>query len=248
MYGQQAGQQNTVAAAQNALNAFNAQNTQQANLANQQTQQQANSYNTQNAQNVSNQNVTGKNQAQYQNQVEAPQQAFGMGLQKAQGAAGVNEAQAKQYTQQGQQGAGLLGGLLGAGATAAGAYFGGPIGKAAASNAVNMSAPQQGSAPESGIPGMAMGGEVDTRPKVPAVNFLRGGPVPGQAMMPGNNIQNDTVPARLSPGEFVVPREAMANPNVRHFLEQNVPTPNAPIHHSDLASMMKALTMLRQGA
>ena len=50
MYGQEAGQANTVAAAQNALNQFNTQNTQQTNLANQAAPQQANTYNTENAQ------------------------------------------------------------------------------------------------------------------------------------------------------------------------------------------------------
>ena len=48
MYGLQAGQENTVAAAKDALNQFNAANTQQTNLANQANEQAANTYNTQN--------------------------------------------------------------------------------------------------------------------------------------------------------------------------------------------------------
>jgi hypothetical protein len=37
-------------------------------------------------------------------------------------------------------------------------------------------------------------------------NYKQGGQVPGQANVPGDSPQNDTVHARLSPGEIVVPR------------------------------------------
>ena len=44
-----------------------------------------------------------------------------------------------------------------------------------------------------------------------AVHDMRdGGQVPGQAKVPGDSPQNDTVPAMLSPGEYVVPRSEMA--------------------------------------
>lgn len=42
-------------------------------------------------------------------------------------------------------------------------------------------------------------------------DFPAGGVVPGQANVPGNHPSNDTVPAKLSPGELVVPRTAMSD-------------------------------------
>lgn len=224
-------QANTVAAAQNALNEFNTANSQQARTANLANQQAANTYDTTNAQNIEEQNVTGEHQVQVQNQVIAPETAAQLALQKAEAAAGVGEAQAGQQTAVGQQEAGLFGGLLGAGATVgSGAMQAGATNNLATAIAA------------------ADGGEIPP-PTVPATNFLRGGPVPGRAPVPGNSPKNDVVPARLSPGEFVVNRADMANPKIREFLAHNTHTPAPPAAHpSDVASIMKALTMLRGGA
>ncbi len=225
MNSQQNAQANAVAAAQNALNEFNAANTQQARSTNTANTQTANTYNATTKQNTSNQNTAGRNQAQIQNQVEAPQEAAGLALSKANAEAGVGANQAQQATAAGQQQAGLFGGLLGAGATLGAASM--------------MPAP---------VVLAADGGEIP-QPRVPATPFVRGGAVPGRAPMPGNSPANDTVPARLSPGEFVVPRTAMANPAVRNFLAKNVPTPRPPAAHpSDIASVMRALAELRGGA
>ena len=224
LYGQEAGQANTVAAAQNALNQFNAANTQQTNLANQNTKQAANTYNATNAQDVSNKNTTGKQTVQEQNQVGAPTQAAQLALQKGAEETGISEAMAGQQTAAGQQSAGLFGGLLGAGATlGSGAMM---------SNAI----------------AAADGGEIPPKPTIPPTAFLKGGSVPGQSKVDGDSQVNDTVPAKLSPGEFVVPKTAMARPEVRNFLRQNVPTPRPPAAHaSDVASILKALSMLRAG-
>ncbi len=231
MYGQNAGQANAVASAQDALAKFNAANTQQANAANQGTRQAANVYNTTNKQNVSNQNVGASNERQRYNQTVAPVTAAQLALQKAGGAANIGEAQAGQATAAGQQQAGLYGGLIGAGAT---------LGASAL-------APSPVMIGGGGI-AVAQGGEIPPT-NLPATNFRAGGPVPGAARAPGNSPANDTVPARLSPGEFVVPRTAMARPEVRQFLAQNVPTPRPPSPHpSDLASIMRALSELRGGA
>ena len=219
LYGQEAGQANTVAAAQNALNQFNAANTQQTSLANQANTQAANTYNTTNAQTIANQNVAGEQTVQEQNQVEAPQEAASLALQKAGDEAQVGNNQAQQQTAVGQQGAGLFGAGLGAAAT---------IG--------------------SGIIQAAEGGEIP-EPKVPPTAFLRGGQVPGRPIVPGNSPQNDVIPAKLSPGEFVVPRTAMQNPGVRNFLAKAVPNrPPAGAHPTDVASILKALSLLRAGA
>ena len=225
MYGQEAGQANTVAAATNALNTFNAANTQQANLANQTNEQAANTYNTTNAQNISNENITGQHTVQEQNQVEAPQEAAQLALQKGAEEAGIGEAQAGQQTGVGQQAAGLFGGLLGAGATlGSGAML---------SNAI----------------AAAEGGEIPPKPNIPATAFLKGGQVPGQARVAGDNHINDTVPARLSPGEFVVPRTVARQPGVKNFLANVVPNrPPAGAHPSDIASIIRALSAIRAGA
>ena len=230
MYGQQAGQANTVAAAQNALNQFNAANTQQANAANQATQQAANTYNTTNAQTLANQNVQGEQTVQEQNQVEAPQEAASLALQKAGAEAGVGENQANQQTAVGQQNAGLFGSILGAGATVgAGAASGAAMGNAIAASD---------------------GAEVPEQ-TVPATNFKAGGIVPGQARVVGNSPLNDTVPARLSPGEVVLPRSVTQHPSqLGKFLANKAPSmaskmAPAAAHPSDLAAMMRAMAALR---
>lgn len=215
-------QANTVAAAQDALSKFNAANSQAARMTNVGNQQAANTYDTTNKQNIANENITGQHQVQMQNQVQAKKDAASLGLQKAGAMAGVNETSAAAHTAAGQQQAGLYGGLLGAGAT--------------------MGASALAPTP---IMLVADGGEIP-EPMLPPTNFVSGGAVPGQAVMPGNDSRNDTIPARLSPGEFVVPRTAMENPAVRDFLSKNVPTPRPPsAHPSDIASVMRALSELR---
>ena len=55
---------------------------------------------------------------------------------------------------------------------------------------------QTGNAPKAPAqPAFSMGGRLK-----------QGGPVPGQAKVKGDNLKNDTVAARLSPGEVVIPR------------------------------------------
>lgn len=218
MYGQEAGQANTIAAAQNALNQFNATNTQASNMANQANKQAANIYGTENRQGISNENVAGQHEVQKQNQIYAPQQSASLALQKANALSGVGRSQADQHTAQGQQEAAMFGGLLGAGAT---------LGSSAIKT------------------GRAQGGEIP-EPLLPAENFVAGGAVSGIPRVPGDDYRNDTVAANLSPGEFVVPRTAMARPEIRNFLENNVPTPRPPsAHPSDIASVMRALSELR---
>lgn len=50
-----------------------------------------------------------------------------------------------------------------------------------------------------------------------------GGKVPGEASVPGNSYENDTVHARLSPGEIVIPRNILESPRAgdlaKHFVE-----------------------------
>lgn len=55
---------------------------------------------------------------------------------------------------------------------------------------------------------------------IPFVRFAEGGTVPGKAKVKGDSPANDTVLAWLSPGEAVIPRSAMANPQVRGAVKQ----------------------------
>lgn len=233
----QANQANTVAAASNALNQFNAANTQQANLANQNNAMTANVYNTQNKQGIANQNVSGSQARQIQNQVEAPQQATQLALEKGNELMGIGNSLSNKQTSIGQQNAGTSAGLIRAGGVLAGAA-GVPV------------VPQVLGAMGGPIPtGKAHGGEIQAE-NVPATNFLEGGQVPGKPIVSGDSAVNDTVPARLSPGEVVIPRTVVQNPrNLGSFLAHKAPTmaANMAAHPSDIASIMKALSLLRGG-
>ncbi len=55
-----------------------------------------------------------------------------------------------------------------------------------------------------GTPGYSEGGSVS-----PIESFLNGGTVPGKAKVKGDSKKNDTVEAKLSPGEAVLPRTVM---------------------------------------
>ena len=52
----------------------------------------------------------------------------------------------------------------------------------------------------------------------PWANFAEGGIVPGQNKVPGDNKKNDTIAALLSPGEAVIPKSAMADPQVASLI------------------------------
>ena len=57
------------------------------------------------------------------------------------------------------------------------------------------------------IAALARGG-----PAKAPVAMMPGGPVPGQAKVPGDSPKNDIVPAELSPGEVVLPRSISHDP------------------------------------
>jgi spermidine/putrescine-binding protein len=53
-----------------------------------------------------------------------------------------------------------------------------------------------------------------------AAAAAHGGIIGGQAMVPGDHPQNDTVPAMLSPGEIVIPRSMAHNPEkAKEFID-----------------------------
>lgn len=54
---------------------------------------------------------------------------------------------------------------------------------------------------------------------VPFITFSEGGVVPGRAKFPGNSLMNDTIPALLSPGEVVLSREMLDNPQIKELMK-----------------------------
>lgn len=119
-----------------------------------------------------------------------------------------NQANMQRYQANNQ----LMGSLLNAGASAAGFMMGGPAGAGAAAGATGTLQGGGGAAAMGGSTMMPMfeGGMVPVPSTVKgsraAEYFKNGGMVQGQAKKAGDDIQNDTVPAMLSPGEIVVPR------------------------------------------
>lgn len=222
LQGQQNTQANQVAGAQNAMQQFNAANQQNASANNAGFQQAANATNTQNANQVGQANTGLANQrTQYNAQV--PETVFQNQMQKAGGLANQFNQAANTATGQGQQNAGIYSGLIGAGATA----FGGPGAGMIASGALQPKAPPSSANTQQYAPqgpgqslNYAMGGEVEACMK-------QGGPVPGHAQVPGDSPANDTVHAKLSPGEYVVPRSIVQN------------------HPEDVAALLQAMKHLR---
>ena len=247
LQGQQNTQANAIAQAQNAMQQFNAANQQNAAQTNAANQQQANLTNAAMANQVSSANTGLANQrTQYNTSV--PQQVFENQLQKATGTANQENSLANTLTSQGQQNAGLFGGLLGAGATVIGGMYGGPAGAAAGKTAADAVTKAHGGIIE---PTYAKGGVIQPYarggpvvdpddllrrlavlrgagpqgPGDPMQNgplpMRRGGMVPGEAKVPGDSLKNDTVLAKLSPGELVVPRTQV--PQVATMMAQRQP-------------------------
>jgi len=228
-------QQNAQAQAQAAqqIAQYNSQLQSAANQYNTQTANSAQAANLQNAQNVANQN-TGLANYQTEYNAQVPQTVFQDTMSKAQQEANQYQNQAQLAEQQAQQQAQFTGGLLGAGATLGGDYMlgqgisGAGGGKAVSGALQNTAAatPQMSnpydqvqSAGSTYAP-MAQGGEVKCYAQGGEVHdhslcMKAGGPVPGTPQVPGNvdTTKNDTVPARLSPHEIVLPRSVTQSPN-----------------------------------
>lgn len=241
LQGQQNTQANTVAQAQNAMQQFNAANQQNASANNAGMRQQANQYNTGMANQVGQQNTGLANQRTVYN-AQLPQQNFQNQMQKAGGIANQYGNIANTATGQGQQQAGLIGGLIGAGAQLAGGPMAGGMQALSKGQGNAGGAPQYQNIQQYGtsFPGpltMNRGG---------VVGCADGALVPGEPNIPGDSAQNDTVPAMLSPGEAVIPRsQVQQNPaDVMQLLNGNDPSVIDP---QDVATLLKALKMLRGG-
>lgn len=98
-----------------------------------------------------------------------------------------------------------IGSLLGAAGSAAGMFFGGPAGAVGA----GALAGGLGGTEEHGYSAAPTGqvGGVALSPS--QYKFSKGGQVPGKANVAGDSKANDTVNAKLSPGELVIPRSVV---------------------------------------
>jgi len=239
--GQLQGQSNQTAEAQaQAAQQIAQYNSQLQSAANQYNTQNANSAqaaNLQNAQNISNTNTQNAN-ARTQYNAQVPQTIFSDQMGKAGAEANEYGQAANLAEQQAQQQNQFTGSLIGAGATLGGDYLMGNAingGKVAGvtgtpseetgTDAVNIG---YGSTPTGAnanpqnygiMPGnYAMGGDVKCYAQGGETHsheicMKMGGKVPGEAKVPGDSTQNDTVPAKLSPHEIVLPRSVAQDPN-----------------------------------
>lgn len=236
LQGQQNAQANQVAAAANAMQQFNAQNQQQNSQFNAANTQEANRMNAANRQQVSNNN-TGLANARTQYNANLPQQNFQNEMSKAQGMAGAAQQIGNLYNQQGQQNAGIWGGLINLGTSFI------PKPGAAASGAGGGYNPNVAPNQYASL-GYAHGGIVgDDDPMYCADGMM----IPGDAPFPGDTPANDSVPIMASPGEAVIPRsQVQENPEVVSNLLQggddNVVDP------MDVATLLKAMRAIRMGA
>lgn len=227
------GEQATKAQSQNAIDQWNAANQTNVNLANQQAEQQAKIINNQEAQQVSSANTQNAN-ARTQYNAGIPQTQFQDQIAKASGESAAKQAEAKLQQEQGKQNAGFVSTLLGTGGTILGGVYGGPAGAAA------------GGAAGTAVGNAATGTNNASDQPIYAAH---GGEVPGKPKVPGNSPMNDTVPARLSPGEVVIPRTAAHSPNLAaEFVRHLHKAPAVPkVHPDDVKHVLHALTAMRGG-
>lgn len=199
--GQMQGQSNQAAQAQaeaaQQIAEYNSQLQSSANQYNTQTANAAQAGNLANSQDIANKNTSGANDRMKYN-AQIPQTIFQDQMAKAGATADAYGNQSKLQQQQEQMGAGLTGGLLGAGATVYGDSLKAKAGNYAHGGTVD--------------PCYAKGGEVHDH----QLCMEAGGPVPGdESGMPPmqDDESQDTVDAHLSPGEVVLPRSISQAPD-----------------------------------
>jgi hypothetical protein len=216
---------------------YNSQLQSAANQYNTQNANAAQAANLENAQGLANANTGLANERMRYN-ATVPETVFNNQMQKAQGLAGAYGNQANLKQKQAEQQNAFTGNLIGAGATLGGDYMmGNALGKAYAAGqpaakpqipggATNPSVyPGYAENASNNQPWFAHGGEVYGYNKGGMcyaqggevhdheICMKVGGQVPGEPNVPGDSAQNDTVPARLSPHEIVLPRSVAQAPN-----------------------------------
>lgn len=220
-----------------------------------QNNNQAQQMNLANSQDITNRNTANDN-ARIQYNASVPQQVFQNQFQKATGQAGVLNSLGQLQAQDTRDNAAFTGNLIGTGATVLGSIYGGPVAGAAA-----------GAAAKKGVETLAHGGEVGGKCYAQGGEFhehalclMAGGGVPGDDQVPGDSIQNDTVDAKLSPNEIVLPRSVAQAPNAPQAASQFVQQikgapqgqPQGPASFADVIKLLESqgleLTLSSQGA
>jgi hypothetical protein len=253
---QQYQQTSNAASAADAIAKFNAQQNQEVENANTTAANAAKAANLANAQDVANKNTVTA-QTQEESIPAAQQQAYQDALNKA--AAGVTGAKdlADQETQTGQQNAGILGGLISTAGTVASAEMGGNPYASLASALANNNVPNANmstSGATGGVATAATGGRVVPGGVSRPINMTKGGPIPGEAMVPGDSPRNDTQLIAASPDEIMLPRTA-AIPAMHGDMSKameflrSLPRPQAKsaIHPKAVLDTMRALNAHHQG-
>lgn len=220
----------TKAGAQNAIDAANAAMMNQGNMYNTQTANTAQATNLGEKQRISEGNVGLANEQEQSNK-SLPQQAFENEMAKQAAIAGTynswaNAAAAKRAQKTGFQNQ-LTAGALQAGGKAAGSMIGGPA--AAAAPSFSPSNPtEERFAREYNCGGMVK-------------DYTEGGQVSGKAKVAGDSPENDTVDARLSPGEVVIPR-SLVSEFTKHSGSKKG---KQKVDHEDVAMIFKALASMK---
>lgn len=262
------------AEAENAIDLFNKQTLNQTNLYNVDAKNRAEAANLANEQAISNANVNTTNTERTSN-ANARQQVFNNEMAKAGGKAGTYNAWANDATAANRSeiaaDQALLGTAVGAGMTA----FGGPAGAAAAGGMAANPGVDIGGGNTTNpamtyddimkrkpgqVHAFSNGGEVEeddkrllTTEENPSAfncggkvhNYKQGGQVPGEAKVAGDSPENDTVRARLSPGELVVPRTVMSDDEeFDAFMEKFRPSRREKPANEDQPMVVRALQNL----
>lgn len=254
LQGQENAQANTVASATNAINQFNAAQQQGEENLNVGAENNAQAANLANSQAIENQN-TANNNAYSQYQAQLPQEVEQDQLQKAEGESGVNEQQANQATNQGNQLLTLESGVASAGSKALSNAFSGAGGTTSTGEDTALSSGSE-NADSAGSTLLPPALSLIQGTPAAVAGFDEGGEVPGQAEESGDSPSNDRVPALLSPHEMVIPRSAAIpamhgdNHKVMDFLnrmraKKTMAPP--PVHPHDIKGVLDALTMRRGG-
>lgn len=260
--GQDYAQEANKAQAQNAINQFNSSNQQQISMANVQARNQAAAQNLAQKQQIANSNTQNEN-ANRERNANLLQQNFGNKMQKANAVAGVYGQKAQGDQAANAADAQFFGSLLGA---AGKAYAGGGMyagGKVECMNEggevpeqertfidvlreLMMSKDAAVTRPRSQFD-EAMGmidGQVPPPPQPQQpINMQDGGQVPGQEVVPGDSPVNDTVPAMLSAGEYVVPKSQV--PAFEDVLQGLPRSQNKPSSES-VKLVLQALSEMEQ--
>lgn len=254
--GQLQGQSNQMTQAQadaaQQIAEYNAQLQNQARQYNTQNANEAQQMNLANAQNISGQN-TGLTNQRIQQNAAIPQQQFNNQMQQANAISGAYRNAGDLAQQQAAQQNAFTGNLIGTGAKLGAAYMAGPAG-AAATYGTNGAGPAPGTtAPlKPTMTGYAMGGEVKQcyaeggEVHDHQLCMMAGGETPGDQddMQPGmDDPSNDTVDAKLSPGEIVLPRSVAQSPNApqeaQQFVSQTKGMPPTPTVNSFAEALAK---------